>query len=204
MTKQNEFAFSEMVSYDNGFVLIRYDTMDDFSHKVDMIETDQYKEVRKRFVDAVMKNAAIGMDKVLPQGQRQLPIQSQQPRTPPMPRQQQPRPQPQAQAPEPPDQAAVEDIANQYPDVESYLESIDFAISDKSPHPIAYFKTLKQGKFPIGYLNVYCDDQGMWGMNKWMKKEKKQHDFDYTWATEYQEIMAVVDAIDGRLKAEGQ
>lgn len=215
MTKINEFAFVEMVNHEHGFLIIRFDTMDDFSHKVDMIETDQYAEVRKRMVESVQKLAMLGMDKVSQPAQGQLPVQGGQPTAPQQP--QTTPAQPPAQPVQPPtvqgqgqgyspSQNNIEGTASKFPTVEAYLLSIDFKLSDKKhPHVVSYFRTEKSGKKNIAYLNVFQrKGDNMWGMAKWLIDEHREEVYNPSWGAFYSEIIEVVDAIHNRILIYGQ
>ena len=196
MTKLNEYAFRELINTTTGHIIISYDTLDDFRMKVDMIEADSYKDVHTR-----LENAMGGISKTVKTSYPDVD-------TGPDPEIQNNRHRHYndgATKPENgPDPKEVESVAKQFPSVEEYLESLQFAVSETAPYPIAYFRTIKHGKVKEGYLNVNCNDDGLWNMNKWLKKNGKQIDFDDTWPMEYRFIMEVIDAIDRRIKIMGE
>ena len=204
MSKQNEFAFRELVSCDDGFLMISYDTMDDFSHKVDMIETEQYAKLKKRFIEAVRKESISGTERHAP-AQPQAQGQVQQPSIPVQQPIQQPPVQSQGQGQPDLQNNNVQNIAAQYQSIEQYLLKIDFRISDKKhPHEVSYFRTEKSGNRATAYLNVFKrKDDGMWGMGKWLVAEKKEIAYEQSWGMPYIEIVGVVDAIDARIKIHG-
>lgn len=193
----------------DGFMLIRYDTLDDLARKVDMIETERYAGLKKRLISFVRKESEQGTERNTPPVQQavQQP-QSQQPSSIPV---QQPLPQGQPQQPAQSqgqgqgDLQTIHALASQYQTVEAYLLAIDFRISDKKhPHLASYFRTEKSGNTATAYLTVYHGKDGLWGMSKWLIVEKKTTKYDISWGYPYSEIIGVVDEITGRAVIQGQ
>lgn len=181
----------------DGFLLIRYDTLDDLARKVDMIETERYAGLKERLICFVRKESEHGTERNTPPVQQavQRP-QAQQPPTIPV---QQPLPQGQPQQPAQGDLQTIHALASQYQTVEAYLLAIDFRISDKKhPHLASYFRTEKSGDTKTAYLTVYHGKDGTWAMTKWTIREKKTSKYELSWGYPYSEIIGVVDEITGR------